>query len=176
MGHLANTATTCMQALKSPFPSSTFTCWEAQRLAKQLLRRWGTQHHRQTSGGASSLPAQLTPSSILPCLLPSTLLTQTSSLQPQQGWQSISLCGSRQQHEQSVLSLAGWLFGTAFPHQPQRPHIPPSSHITLHGRHDTPPASCSHTTATLAYPEPALPTHMLTETNTVVPQGHGDTG
>lgn len=55
----------------------------------------------------------LTPSSILPCLLPSTLLMQTCSLQPQHG-QSTSLHGSCQQHEQSVPSLAGSLWQLSY--------------------------------------------------------------
>lgn len=54
----------------------------------------------------------------------------------------------------------GWLFVTAVLHQHQRPHIPPGSHVMLHVRDDTLPASCSGITATLGYPEPALPTHQ----------------
>lgn len=153
MGHLANPATTCTQALKSPFSSSIFTCGGAQTLAVQLPGMQGTQHHRQPSGGAMS---PLAPSSILPCSLPSALLTQTRSLQPQHGCQNVSLCGSCQRHEQSVPSLAGSL-GQPSHTKPRGPISPlkPSRH-TPHGRHNTPPASCSHTTATLGYSEPAL--------------------
>lgn len=154
MGHLANPATTCMQALKSPFSSSIFTCGGAQTLAVQLPGMQGTQHHRQPSGGAMS---PLAPGGILPCSLPSALLTQTRSLQPQHGCQNSSLCGSCQQHEQSVPSLAGSL-GQPSHTKPRGPISPLKlSRHTPHGRHNTPSASCSHTTATLGYSESALP-------------------
>lgn len=154
MGHLANPATTCMQALKSPFSSSIFTCGGAQTLAVQLPGTQGTQHHRQPSGGAMS---PLAPSSILPCSLPSALLTQTRSLQPQHGCQNSSLCGhASSTNKASRAWLAPWdSLPTPSPEAPYPP-LKLSRH-TPRGRHNTPPASCSHTTATLGYSESALP-------------------
>lgn len=172
MGHLANPATTCMQALKSPFSSSIFTCGGAQTLAVQLPGMQGTQHHRQPSGGAMS---PLAPGGILPCSLPSALLTQTRSLQPQHGCQNSSLCGSCQQHEQSVPSLAGSL-GQPSHTKPRGPISPPQA-LTSHT-----PWQAQYTLSILLSHHCYLgvlgvsPPQVPPETNPFVLQEDGDVG